>query len=215
MIHSSCVALEHLPLSAQARGGLSHVRQGRHLSHGKLPSTYDHKSLLQTTLVCVCEHVYVPVFIVCVHAYVLVSFPQNWNGGQRATVGVSSFPPTMWVLGPNSLHHAWQQAPLPTQPSHQPPLHSGNVLLAFTDDGEDGSSRARQTLPVHFMGGKVSLESGNSMSTALTGPRWQRQKETGLKCSYYQTQVFHRKTCRETGVGNPFPAKLESEGQGP
>ena len=65
------------------------------------------------------------------------------------------------------------------------------------------------------MGGKVRLQSEMVCPQPLQVLGGKGKKETGLKCSYHQTQVFHHKACRRAGVGNPFPARLESEIQAP
>lgn len=158
---------------------------------------------------------------VCWHAYVPGSFLQNWNGGQRATVEVSSFPPTTWVLGLNSCHQTWQQAPIPTRLPHQPALRPRNVGHGFTDDGGDAFSlNSFPKCQVQGQGRSYQLTSQVERSAwwewcVLTGPQWQRQRETGLKCSYQQTQAFHHKARGGDGAGDPFPARLESERQAP
>lgn len=194
MILSSCAASEHLPLSAMGQGGALPREAGQApLAWGAAFHEQPHTFPTNYVYVCVCAHAYVPAFIVCAHVHVPLSFLQNWNEQRSKGNSGSQFsPPTSWVLG---LKHpqAWQQAPLPTQLPCQPALRSCTVLLGFTDDGEDAFSLNSCFPSVKFKGTtdptsslhgwKGQPESGNGVSMALTGPQWQRQKETGLKCS--------------------------------
>lgn len=217
MILSSCAASEHLPLPAWPEGAL-HVRRDRR--HGELPSMNSHTPVLQTTFMCVRTCIRACIYSVCACACEL-STEQQWRS--KGNCGSQFSPPSMWVLGLNSRHQAWHQAPSPTQLPQQPALRSCNVLLGLTDDGEDAFSfnscfpsakfkgTADPTSSLH--GWKGRPESGNGVPMALTGPQWQRQKETGLKCSHHQTQVFQRKACRGAGVGNLFLRGLSVQGR--
>lgn len=49
--------------------------------------------------------------------------------------------------------------------------HETSCLVLLTTVFQVPSSRSRQIPPVHFTGGMVSLESGNSVYTGFTGPQ--------------------------------------------
>jgi hypothetical protein len=132
--------------------------------------------------VCVC---------VCV-LFVPMSFPQNWNGGQRASVGVS-FPSSHGGSGTELTSSGLAVGTFTHSAITPVCLTSRKCPAWFTDDGEDAfglnsyfpsakfKGKADPTSSLHGWKGQAAV--GNGVSTAFTGPWWQRQKRD-------RTQMF-------------------------
>lgn len=149
-----------------------------------LPRTATHLSY--KLHLCVRASMHTCLYLVCTHtSYVPVSSLQNWDGGQRVTVGGSALL-LPCGLGLSSCPRAWQPDPLSYLTSlpnvHEMPCLGSPMMVKVPSASTlvfrvQGQGQGRSTTSLHW------------------GWGW------GVS------------SCRGAGVGNPFPSRFESERQ--